>query len=74
MTADVIVKAVAPDAKAVQGLIRVARERSRIASLSVSSTTKMVLEMVANATNSAYGSAANEWDALYAGQISSREF
>ena len=53
MIADVIVKAVAPEAKAVQGLIRVASERRSRASLSVSSTKKMVLEMVAKTRISA---------------------
>src|SRR5579884_4124977 len=46
----VIVKAVEPAAKRVQGFVFVARARRRRASLSVSSATNMVEDTVANAT------------------------
>jgi len=48
----VIVKAVAPAANAICGLILVARVRSKSASLSVSSAMKMVITTVKNGTTS----------------------
>lgn len=59
MTAEVIAKAVAPEAKAVHGLTLVANINKSSASLSVSSAMKIVITMITNASATPLGSVTN---------------